>query len=51
MTPEQLAQLKSAVDALGDEYWNGSDISFNVALNVVEDLFGEIRMVCPRRDG
>lgn len=50
MTPQQLDQLKNAVQALDDEYWNGSDVSVNVALNVVEDIFGEIRRDWPRRD-
>jgi hypothetical protein len=50
MTPDQLSNLKSAVSALDDEYWGGSDISVNVALNAVEDLLGEIRTAWPRRD-
>ena len=50
MTPDQLAALKGAVAALDDEYWNGSDVSVNASLNVVEDLLREIREDWPRKD-
>lgn len=50
MTPDQLTQLKGAVAALDDEYWNGSDTSVHASLNVVEDLLAETRTAWPRRD-
>jgi hypothetical protein len=50
MTPDQIETLKRAVDALDEEYWNGSHTSVTAAFNVVEDLVAEIRAVWPSGD-
>jgi hypothetical protein len=50
MTPEQMALLKNAVQALDDEYWCGSNTSVSLALNAVEDALTEIRAAWPRKD-